>query len=598
MLLFKPIIIISIFLLIFTVDGHTSDFKIEPVQSDYDSLSKVINNLDFGLGLKKFMLRGRKFYQDDSSEERLAHFKQFENKTISHIYFISMDIFADYKLDSLVVTQKKDNLDETAKDILNSLHINTSENLLRRFLNFKEGSKLRPEKILENEVILRKKEFISDCRFLILPDQENSKAVNLIVITRDRWPYNLSGSSFNFDERVYSLNNSNVFGFGDNFGIKYYQSNLTKESYFQDVYYKMKYLSKDFLEVGLSFKQDSLKKDYSFGIYRDFLSIYQHTLFGYIYKYRAVKKKTKSGYYPRNLDNHDVWWGRTIFKDKSLNVLGAVRYYYQENNEYLADLYDEDRLEQRIMSLSLIDKSFVQDININDNGRTEDLETGVKFEIVLGQEKSFKRDKLYFQYSSEIFRNYAENYFGLKFLSGFYARNFEASRITLACKSDCISKLFDFPRLKFSSRFLLKLKYINGYRRLDYEEIRFKNNLIRERKKVNYLSGRQLLSFSAENRIFPRFSHLGFRFSFYSFFDGYLFGKKASFTSLDDSFVKVFGLGVKIFNDMLILKSVSIRFCYIQGSYHDLDSEFILKRDTCFKSDYLNFGKPGFFKYE
>ena len=73
---------------------------------------------------------------------------------------------------------------KTVTQLSNALHVNTRENTIHQHLFANKNKPLNPFELADNERFLRDKDFILDCRIVVIP-VEGTDSVDLTVVTRD-----------------------------------------------------------------------------------------------------------------------------------------------------------------------------------------------------------------------------------------------------------------------------------------------------------------------------------------------------------------------------------------------------------------------------
>jgi len=103
---------------------------------------------------------------------------------------------------------------------LNSWHVPTSEKLLRNRLRFGEGEPLDPYILSDNERLLRDLDFIEDVR-IVASRSGQSDSVQVVIITKDRFPWTPEGGFGSFSNFSIGVGNRNVAGLGLQLSGKY-----------------------------------------------------------------------------------------------------------------------------------------------------------------------------------------------------------------------------------------------------------------------------------------------------------------------------------------------------------------------------------------
>jgi hypothetical protein len=102
-----------------------------------------------------------------------------------------------------------------ATSVANAFHLNSTDNLIRKNLFFKEGDKVIPLLLADNERFLRDQEFLQDALILVGKTDNSKDSIDVVVFTKDVFSI---GGSFNLSSakkaRV-EIKEENLAGWGD-----------------------------------------------------------------------------------------------------------------------------------------------------------------------------------------------------------------------------------------------------------------------------------------------------------------------------------------------------------------------------------------------
>ncbi|MBC7937991.1 MAG: hypothetical protein H7Y86_21800 [Rhizobacter sp.] len=111
-------------------------------------------------------------------ESTVDAYKQFHGKIIRHI--IIKPVGFNYRLGDSVPAKKN-----FPVKIANALHLNSTTELIRKNLFFKEGQPFYSLQVADNDRFLRTLEYLRDAIINVVPDEETSDSVDVVVLTRD-----------------------------------------------------------------------------------------------------------------------------------------------------------------------------------------------------------------------------------------------------------------------------------------------------------------------------------------------------------------------------------------------------------------------------
>lgn len=136
--------------------------------------------------------------------ESTDNFTSYAGRIIRHIYVERIGFEK-----SIYDTTKK--VATTITKVANTLHVDTREITIRQHILFKKYQRLNPYELADNERFIRDKDFILDCRIIVLP-LEGTDSVDVSVITRDVFSLGATiGGSFPTAPKI-GLYDANIMG--------------------------------------------------------------------------------------------------------------------------------------------------------------------------------------------------------------------------------------------------------------------------------------------------------------------------------------------------------------------------------------------------
>lgn len=137
-----------------------------------------------------------------------VYYAPFNNKTIRKIQFTHIEFGKSIK----------DTTPEFKNffiHLANSMHINSKEWVIRNQLFFNEGDLLNPYLLADNEKHLRDLPYIQDVRFNIKVDKNDPNVVDIEVLTKDVFAFGASFNMHGLDRYTLAVDNQNIGGWGD-----------------------------------------------------------------------------------------------------------------------------------------------------------------------------------------------------------------------------------------------------------------------------------------------------------------------------------------------------------------------------------------------
>jgi hypothetical protein len=176
----------------------------------------------FFLLKKKGLLKklGESIYRDIEIETDVVNVVKnvdpFLNYDGKRIRFISIAPTGFYTIVHDTVDGKKGNFLESVGDFF---HKNTLPRIVRKNLFFKEGDKILPRELSDNEQFLREQPFFRDARILVLQDSVNATYVDVVILTRDVFSLGASADVSNLTKVESVITEENLGGSGNKFEI-------------------------------------------------------------------------------------------------------------------------------------------------------------------------------------------------------------------------------------------------------------------------------------------------------------------------------------------------------------------------------------------
>jgi len=288
--------------------------------------------------------------------------------------------------------------------LINRLHINTKQFVVRDDLLFDTGDLYSPELISESERILRSKDYLYDAQ--IRPIRYRNNQVDIEIATRDVWTlsgginYSHKGGETNYG---YEIQEQNFAGLGKTVRLKRDINEFRTETEFL---YHDPYLTAQRYQLTLGYSYNSDGRSKLFRLQRPFYSLQtrwamdfkvdtfsrQETIYKdgaeFDYFYQDEKYYTLSGgYSPGHSSDYTTRWQLGFTMDHNLfSVTEAT------NNPELVP--DDRELAYPWLRYDSVVSRFIKTTRINYINRTEDVNLGTTYYIQLGwSHESFGSDR-------------------------------------------------------------------------------------------------------------------------------------------------------------------------------------------------------------
>ncbi len=447
--------------------------------------------------------------------------------------------------------------------LLNKTHFNTSENIIRKNLLFREGDTISPLNLSDNERFLRDLPYIDDARILVVPVSVSE--ADIIVVTKDIYSLGAKVSFGGFDKGSFSLFEKNIFGMGHELGIEIPYDSKFSDSPGFGINYQVNNISKTFVNLDIYYNDGLGKKTFGFELGRKLISAST--------KY-AGSISVREMFTSDDLDSlpvpapvkynlQDYWLMRSFLLDaKSVSrlILGAR---YTNNNVFthpfiLPESYHYlQQYKMFLGSVSFSVQKFYKASLVYGYGLTEDIPHGNLFNITLGREINEFKERNYMATSISIGGSVKNiGYFYTSAGLGTFINEGRTEQGILSLRTNFISNLSFIGRYKI--RNFVNIDYTRGFDRYNDETLVFNHENGFSGFRNDSIGDSQRLSVSLESVLFSPVNFYGFRFAVFGFADaGFLFGTN-EFVGTGD-LLSAIGLGIRIRNNNLIFNTFQIR---------------------------------------
>jgi hypothetical protein len=540
----------------------------------YSKLKKKLSKSRFGRDVYDALFRDV-YNSNPQSKEinsiEINPFEQYEGKIIDKIIIKSLEIFGPTVNDS---TRKGNRLEHFASK---AFHTNTREEVIRNsFLLFKEGDKLNPEKLKENERLIRANAVIHDARIIVIERKDKNWMVDILVLVQDVWSLNIDFSGSSFKDFRLGLEERNFKGLGHSFlnKVTWRANDPYQKLGFRSIY-TIPYLSKTFITGQGRLIQERDLTEYSLRIFRPFLTTQTQNAGTIEVSYNRIKEYKRL--IINNIDSlfiydikyyySDLWYGRAFKIDANhpnKRLVLAIRrsnYEYKKRPEVSADtnkLYWNRKT--WLGSIGFSNRNYQRDFLIYGFGRTEDVPVGGIISLTGGIEDTEFGRRSYggLQYAKGMyFLN--KSYLYTLVQAGSYIKASQVQQGVIGIQNNFFSNLIKIN--KFYSRHFINFGFTYGINRdnLDYLNISDKNGIAGVNSQS--LVGHKSLTLGYEMVLFSNKSLVGFRLAYFGYasFGLVAFDDKSLFSS---KLYQGYGLGIRVRNENLIFNTFQIRVGY------------------------------------
>ncbi|MCY7350957.1 MAG: hypothetical protein LH606_09845 [Cytophagaceae bacterium] len=534
-------------------------------------------------------------------------FAEFEGRVIRSIKVRRLAVFGPSVYDTL---RKSDNWFER---VGNRLHADTREGVIKRsFLLFREGESIDPEKLRNNERLLRTANIFHDARIVVIPERLDPRVVDVLILTQDVWSLIPDGGVGGLTNFQLNLEQRNFRGLAHSFtnGIRF-DGNAPYQRFEFLSRYRIPYIGKTFItgEAGVLWLRD--QKIASIDLYRPFLTPESKWAGAFRLSYNALRNRVflRTGsdstlVFPLNFSQADLWVGRA-FKLNFINnaelqrrarLILAARisdYNYTQRPEVTPDtnqLYQNSR--SVLFSLGFTNRDYRRDLLIYGFGRTEDVPIGYLAQLVSGYESTEfgRRTYMALKLARGAYLNKNRGYLYTLANFGGYFRPGKVEQGILSLESNYFSPLLGWGKSNF--RHFINVRYTVGINRFNNEYISISNQNGIIGASSDLLRGTKRFTFGVESVFFSPFNVIGFRVAMFGFST---FGLVSSTnkTLFNGPLYQGYGLGFRLRNENLTFNTVQFRLGWypnLPGNRPPFRLEF--SGETPLRFNDFNFDRP------
>ena len=522
------------------------------------------------------------------------YYLQMEGKIISDISINTLEVFGPTLEDT---TRKAVSwLEKTA----NTIHTTSNRNTIEKMLLFKVGDFLDPDVMYENERIIRSLRYIQDVRFILELDPVYQGLVKVHVITKDRFPFGVTGDVNGTNSAALELYNQNIFGVGHEVSFRFV-GHLRHQPYAGlETFYKINNIRGKFLDITAGYMNTYKREGFSLVVDKPF--IIPSVTWGYggsalrmyrtnqIYEHDPIQTEI-----PMDLYFFSAWGGRSFpirpnYIQNSQMVFSAGVY----NNRFFLRPEPDPNTKQYfsnstlfLASITFAQRHYTQDYLVYSYGITEDIPEGFKNEMVFGYDVNEYGNRhyahLYLSNGNLLVKR--QGYLYLAGGIGGYFRNKEFEQGQIQLGMNYISRQIHAGRKRF--RLFLRSNYLLGIRRFEIENLSFNYDDHIRGFRSSEAVGKQRLSFNLEYVMFLRKEFYKFNMAAFGFTDIGVIGSNNDFI-LTQNYYSGLGFGMRFHNEHLVFKTFQIRFAFYPFSPSDVNFTGVLIEEQL-KQDFYNF---------
>jgi len=507
-------------------------------------------------------------------------FLPYKDKIIRHInvkQFGFEQTFTD--------TTKKINYFGT--NLLNRLHRNTKDWVIKDNIFIKENTPLNPYKVADNERYFRSLEFIQDARILVKPVPGEPDSVDLEVITKDLFSISanvsdLSGSSFKG-----GISDANVLGMGQKIELGTVIQSARDPHFGYSAAYNKLNIAHTFVNAGFGYStinpdlQNIALDEHAWYItlQRPLVSQYSHLAGGITVRHNESfnsYEKPNHQFYDYSYNTFDAWVGYNLAVNKYLQNSSlkdrrfvSLRYFKNDftKTPFQADSGYHFRYNNKQAVLAqfvFFRQDFYKTNYIYGFGNTEDVPNGYNIAVTGGWYKQADLKRAYAGIDANYYMASNKGDFIQYFVrTGGFLNHNKLQDAALLLGTSFFTRLMVHNDVKLRGYF--NISYTRLFNRTGLDPLNLNNIFGLRNFNADSVMGIQRLSLYAETFMFLKYKLFGFKFAPFTFVDAALLTPENKELQKSDLYCGIGG-GVRTRNENLIFNTIQLKFVYFPRS--------------------------------
>ena len=531
----------------------------------------------------RFALNAIKKSSPDSSKESNVlndkselQFMAYEGKTIRHIFVQAYGFERNFE-DTLKP------IDYYGTRLLNRLHRNTREWVIRNNLFIKEETEIDPYKMADNEKHLRSLDYIQDARILVKRIRGNNDSVDVYVITKDFFSLTGELNDISTSKFKAKIADANVAGMGQRVQLTTLWEKGRRPAFGYELLYSKNNIANTFINATVVYSK--IKPDLTYNMEaenawrvsfeRPLYSQYSHMAgainFGHDQSENSYQKPD-SLYYQYHYNFYDAWLGynlgiKTFPKNKAYTnhffLSGRYfNYYFTDRPQQITTPFDfrYDNRQAVLAQFTFFRQNYYKTNYIFGFGTTEDIPYGYNIAFTTGWYRQNSMSRPYLGIDANKYVANDRGFFIQYFLrtGGFLNRGKIQDGGALVGGS-MFSPLFNYRNVKI--RQYIRLSYTKEFNRVGLDPLKINNAFGLRYFGSDSAIGDQRISFHSETFFFLNYKVFGFKLAPFAFAD------VTALTPENENFSKTgfyYGLGggMRTRNENLLFNTIELRLAY------------------------------------
>ena len=526
-------------------------------------------------------------------------FKPFVGKRYGHITIKQVPI-----LEGSVRDTTKQASSWYAKTF-NKIHISTKKMIIRQNVFIKEGDKVDPYELADNERILRQFRTIRDAKIYLSPSDHDPEVVDVIIVTQDVVSLGGALSYTNPSDFAIDIYQRNILGFARDFQVTYdfNEHSFPDKKHGYAFRYRVPNLWGTFIRGTLLYENYGFREQLAGFLSRDFFT--PEIKYG-----GGASFAIRSSFYqpilqpdtliPYQKNEASIWVGRSYQLAKRTNAIIQAAYAHNQFNERPSTSENRNRYfinnDQLLISAALYNRTYSKSKLVRGFGRTEDISKGYLLSFTYGFDALEFYNRSYWEVKSayaEYFQKIGYLYFSsaLGAFKPIESNSYEDGLFRTQLRY--FSPLIKERRANY--RQFVSIEYTKGinFRGENYllvDNIYTGDNPVRP-------FGNERLTLDFETVFFTPWYFYGCKFAFYNRY-------KANWLTNDqllskESFFSAYSLGLRLLNESLVFPTIELSFTYFDGQpQYANDHQFRIFNNYSNTFQDLDISRPSVLEFE
>lgn len=456
-------------------------------------------------------------------------YKRYEGRYVRNI------VVKQLRFDQFV-TDDEERIIVFGTKLLNSLHADTRDWVIRDNVFLRNGDEINAYKVADNERYLRTLPFIQDARIVIKPVPGKPDSADLIVITRDLFSIT-GGVDFGNPKNIKAdISDVNFLGMGQRLQYDFIVDQARSPVFGFNTFYRKNNIGGSFVDATVGYSQigpniaDEEKEERStyFQLDKALVSPYMRTAGGLYLAHRESFQK-----YPRDADSQfykysnnsvDAWAGYNIADRKLLNSnkirdrrFIALRYAqtnFDKQPEQVKNKIDADFSDMQAVlgAITFFRQDFYKTNYIYGFGTTEDVPYGYNISVISGWQRLAQLKRPYTGITaSKYWVSPSGRFLRATLRTGSFYNNGKLQDAGVLLATTVFLRLYEWRKLLVRPYFAAS--YARLFDHITGDDLYINNPFGLRHASSTGVAGYQRINLNTETSVFLNYKLLGFRFA-------------------------------------------------------------------------------------